>query len=192
MQAAVQLKKLQRGELENDDEVKKFRSSGKWYIPDKMVQFMSNLPRSIEAEKLWSVSVTVRYIWNLANLKYTVDSEDAAFGYPIQDLSEFIIETFLLRGSNRDQSERVMFLMLSSLKDHVMSKRNSMLHTFARFLGAMDVKNEKNEQPHKAAARAVVNPNGLIKTSNCSLPSSLLTVYLFARCDCCYYYVVIG
>jgi hypothetical protein len=128
------------------------------------------------------VSTTVRYVWNLANLKYTIDSEDAAFGYPIQDLSEFVIETFLLRGNSRRQSEQEMFMMLSSMKAHVMSKQNSMLHTFARFLGAMDVKNPEDVPAPKAAARgAVVNPNGLIKASNCSLPSSLLTVYLFAR-----------
>ena len=174
------MNKLQRGELDNDPNVKKFKASGKWHVPDNMVQFMSNIPRSLQMSKLWPVSKTVRFIWNVAELKYTADSEDTAFGYSLQDLSEFTIETFLLRSPSRHEAENTMFMLLSSLKDHVMSKRHSMLHTFARFLGAMDTRSSE-ETPSRTNVKAVVNASGLIKASNCSLPRSLLTVYLFAR-----------
>ena len=174
------MKRLQRGELDYEQEIRKFKSTGRWHIPDDMVQFMSNLLRSVEAEKLWSVATTARFVWNLCNLKYSVDAEDAVFGFSIQSLTEFVTETFLLRSQTRSQAERHMYLMLSSLKEHVMNKRHSLLHTFARFLGAMSSKSVE-EMNLKSSQRTAVHATGLIKTSNCSLPASLLSVYLFAR-----------
>mmetsp|Transcript_13000 Transcript_13000/g.19601 ORF Transcript_13000/g.19601 Transcript_13000/m.19601 type:complete len:1143 (-) Transcript_13000:175-3603(-) len=184
VKAAVSLQKLQRGELDDDPDLREYKSTGKWHVPDEIVQFMSNLPRSILTEKLWPLSKVVRYVWSLNNFKSVVDAEDASYGYIIQQLPQFIIETFLLRTTQRQEAERGIFLLMSSMKDHILLKKHPLLHTFARSLGVLDTVDADDVESGRHVSRsirALVNQKGLIRTKNCSLPKSVLSVYLFAR-----------
>jgi hypothetical protein len=197
--AALQFHKFQRGELENDPQMKGFRLSGKWALPDELVQFMSNLPKTIESAKIWPLSRCIRFWWSLLLAKMEADAADERHGYAIQSISEFIIETFLLRTANRSEAERLLFHLLRSVREHVLVKKNPFLHTFARFLGALegplisdDVvgphgEEDAGSQSERGLKRApnqkvaLLNQRGLIRVTATSLPTSILTVYMFAR-----------
>lgn len=188
--AVSQFHKLQRGELDNDINMKQLRASGTWILPDELVQFMSNLPRTIEASKLWPLSRTIRYWWNMLNLKIITDSEDDKYGYGIQKLPEFIIETFLMRTENRHEAEIQLYHLTTSLKEYVLVKKNPFLHTFARFLAALDppsvignnnLDDSENEIKKPVPKNFLLNNKGLIRTTSSALPTSILTVYMFAR-----------
>jgi hypothetical protein len=168
-------------------------------LPDELVQFMSNLPKTIEASRVWSLSKCVRFWWSILSLKMESDTEDDRYGYGIQGISEFIIETFLLRTENRSEAELLLYHLVRSVRDHVIVKRNPFLHTFARFLGALDgpllnedcifEEAEGGEEKESGgikrskgtAAGGLLNQKGLIRVTSTTLPTSILTVYMFAR-----------
>lgn len=192
--AATLFHKFQRGELENDLKMKEFRTSGKWVLPDALVQFMSNLPKTIEASKVWPLSKCIRFWWSMLSLKLEADGEDDRYGYGVQNISEFVIETFLLRTENRSQAEMLLYHLMRSVRDHVIVKRNPFLHTFARFLGALDGPllnenylleeegEEDGEMKRSSNQKAgLLNQKGLIRITSTSLPTSILTVYMFTR-----------
>lgn len=191
IKAATQFHKFQRGELENDAQMKSFRTSGKWVLPDELVQFMSNLPKSIEGSKVWPLSRCIRFWWSLICSKLEADAEDDRYGYGIQNISQFLIETFLLRSENRHQAEILMYHFMRSIREHVLVKKHPFLHTLARFLGALDGpfmnENAIEEDVESSLKRnsnqknGLVNQKGLIRVTSTSLPTSILTVYLFAR-----------
>jgi hypothetical protein len=194
--AATLFHKFQRGELENDLKMKELRSSGKWVLPDELVRFMSNLPKTIEASKVWPLSKCIRFWWSMLSLKMESDAEDDRHGYGIQSISEFVIETCLLRTENRSQAEMLLYHLMRSVRDHVVVKRNPFLHTFARFLGALDgpllsednlLLEEENREESETKRSSnqkppgLLNQKGLIRVTSTSLPTSILTVYMFTR-----------
>jgi hypothetical protein len=174
--------------------MKGLRLSGKWALPDELVQFMANLPKTIEGAKIWPLSRCMRFWWSLLVAKMEADAEDERHGYAIQSISEFVIETFLLRTANRSEAERLLFHLLRSVREHVLVKKNPFLHTFARFLGALDGplvteetslegEDEGDKGPKRASnlKNGLLNQRGLIRVTATSLPTSILTVYMFAR-----------
>lgn len=190
IRAVTQFHKYQRGELENDPKMKNFRTTGKWVLPDGLVQFMSNLPKTIESSNVWPLSQCIRFWWNMLSLKMDADAEDDRYGYGVQNISDFFIETFLLRTENRNQAEMLMYHFMRSVREHVIVKKHPLLHTLARFLGALDgplindvqVEDDADIGMKRAVQKVgLVNQKGLIRVTSSSLPTSILTVYMFTR-----------
>ena len=53
-------------------------------MPDELVQFMGNLPRSIQATTRLTMPETLRRVWSLFEIKYSNDYDDDHLGYPVQ------------------------------------------------------------------------------------------------------------
>jgi hypothetical protein len=165
-----------------------YRSSGRWVLPDELVQFMTNLPRTIEGSKIWPLSRVIRYWWSMLALKMEADAEDDHHGYGIQKLPEFIIESFLLRTEHRQEAEIQMYHLMVSLREYVLVKKNAFLHTFARFLGTLDAPSlesnsleEDDGSTKRVGPKGLLNQKGLIRTTSSSLSTGILTVYMFTR-----------
>lgn len=174
-QVAMQLKRLQRGEIDAEEDVKRAANQGKWSLPDDIVRFMSNLPRTVLALKEKPYEWVLRKVWQLFTEKYRADAEDDALGYNVQPLSDFIIEYFLQRSDNRQEAELQVYSLFSSMRHYVV-KRNPLLVIFARFLGIFD-----NEFIVEKVISNQKRKPSFSKSTTINLPLSLLSVYLFAR-----------
>ena len=65
----------------------------KWIIPDDLVQFLVNLPRSIQAKRHHGIPWVLKRCWKLLDLKWEADNEDNQLGYPLQPFIDFLIES---------------------------------------------------------------------------------------------------
>jgi len=107
-----------------------------WQIPDELVRFMSQLPRTVIAINPLPMSWAVRRVWTLMNLKRIVDDQDEHLGYAVQPFNEFLVENYLTRCEKRSDAELAMYLLLTTLQELYL--RHPLLHTFSRFVGVLD------------------------------------------------------
>lgn len=177
MSVAALLRRLQRGEVDSETT----RSKGKWNLPDDVVQFMSNLPRTIVALRPEPLPWVIRHVWHLFNLKLKVDAEDTRLSYNLQPMSEFLIETFLRRSERRIDAERHMYMLFAGLREYY--KKHPLLHSFARFLSILDDVQVDGDMSLAGVVTKVrrTGAGGILKASTTSLPLSILSVYIFAR-----------
>ncbi len=150
------LRNIQRGEQPIADTENVARAV-KWSIPDDLVAFMGNVPRSAQAIRPKNITWVLRRVYLLLAGKTVADREDDKLGYALQSSTEYLVEAYLLRAECRSEAELEMYVLLSSLKE--IYHKHALLHTFGRFLGvvdAMDTKEVcvKRVRAHAACVRA--------------------------------------
>jgi len=107
-----------------------------WIMPDDLVRFMSNLPRSVQAINPRPMAWTLRRVWVLCQEKKVCDDTDSALGYAIQSTPEFLIEHYLKLEPVRSDAEVRLYELFAALQENY--KSHPQLHTFARFVGILD------------------------------------------------------
>ena len=140
--AAKLFRLMQRGQTISaihDVDLKK--RAAKWSVPDSLVQFMCNLPRSVQAMSSKGKSWVVRRVFKLLQEKKIAADMDDSLGYSVQPLTEFVIEYYLTRSSNRTTAEIELLNLITTLKER--HKSHSLLQTFCRFLQLLDSYNDK-------------------------------------------------
>ena len=203
--AASQYKQLLRGEAVSDDS----QDNKKWRIPDQIIRFMSNIPRTIESKALHDTKWLVRHAWCFFELKMNIDNDDIKLGQPLQEFPDFLLDTMLQQCERRIDAESYLFLLLKSLQTSLAKKKNPLLHTFARFLGVFgptvdddeievvsidshDNSERKSLNNHRSSGinknRKTVNrgshvtvDNTHMKAPSSNLSREILDVYLFSR-----------
>ena len=176
---------------------KKKKATITWTIPDELVQFLVNLPRTIQAKRHHSMPWVLKRVWKLMQLKSKADAEDSMLGYTLQPFSEFLIEAHLERSKLRTGAELNIYMLLVSLKE--VYKQHPLLHSFARFLALLEDPNEQGASGSQESSTSVDGGDGSIRKSkvdetqeaaknhfavhNSPLALNVLSVYLFAR-DC--------
>lgn len=108
----------------------------KWVVPDELVLFLSNLPRSVQAINPYTLPWTVKRTHLLLNLKLHSDREDFAMGFRPQSMLDFAIELFLHNAESRAKAEINLYVFIKSLKEHY--EESPMLKMLARFMGVTD------------------------------------------------------
>jgi hypothetical protein len=100
------LKAMVRGMPVNDDEQrpKGAKQGSVWQVPDDLVRFMSNLPRSVQALNPRPLTWALRRVWVLCHDKKVCDDADSALGYSIQSTPEFLIEYYLKQLPTRSEA----------------------------------------------------------------------------------------
>ena len=137
--AARLLKAMQRGggnQLVDENKKPKGKTGAVWQIPDDLVRFMSNLPRSVMAISPKPLPWVIRRVWHLLEKKYDADDADENQGLPLQSVEEHMIEAYLIRSEKRSDAELEIFVLLTTLKEH--HHRHMLLHTYSRFIGVLD------------------------------------------------------
>ena len=133
------LKQLQRGgggQLMDENRKARGKTGAIWQIPDSLVRFMSNIPRSVMAISPKPLVWVVRRIWYLLEQKCQADAIDDAQGLPSQEVEEHLIEAYLIRSEKRSDAELELYVLLSTMKEHY--QKHVMVHTYARFVGVLD------------------------------------------------------
>ena len=132
------LKAMVRGMPVNDDEQrpKGAKQGSVWQVPDDLVRFMSNLPRSVQALNPRPLTWALRRVWVLCHDKKVCDDADSALGYSIQSTPEFLIEYYLKQLPTRSEAEMATYELIQALQEH--HRAHPLLHTFARFIGVLD------------------------------------------------------
>lgn len=188
MATAVLLRRLIRGESEKKRPKK---GAGVWVLPDEIVQFVCNLPRSVMAHRPYALSWTVNRITHLFMSKIIADEEDVATGYPVQSLEQFIVEKYLMLTEERSEAEIGIHRLLQSVKEH--HKRHPLLHIFARFMNILqdplsvkasdsgDKKRRSTLKKKCSIQQDMFVMDELLKPSSKELPLTVLSIYLFAR-----------
>ena len=202
---AALLRRMARGQTETfdntnkKDEDKKLnkvskknkkKNLPKWTIPDDLVQFLVNLPRSIQAKRHHGVPWVLKRCWKLLDLKWEADQEDNQLGYTLQSFVDFLIESHLERSKLRTGAELNIYMLISSLRE--IYRHHPMLHTFSRFLALLIDADENadvtddiyNDGDDGAVARQQLSYDSIgrnFTAYNSPLTLPVLTVYLFAR-----------
>lgn len=130
------LRAMLRGVPVNDDEKPKGKTGAIWCIPDDLVRFMSNLPRSVMAICPRPMPWLLRRVWCLCNSKKGTDDMDEKLGYALQSTPEFLIEHYLRLMPVRSDAEFALYELLTTLQEYY--KAHPLLHIFARFVGILD------------------------------------------------------
>jgi len=137
--AAKLLTAMQRGggsQLVDENRKPMGKTGAVWQIPDGLVRFMSNLPRTVMAISPKPLAWCVRRVWYLLAEKFKADETDETQGLPIQEVEEHMIEAFLIRSEKRSDAELDLYVLLATLKEHY--QKHMLLHTYARFIGVLD------------------------------------------------------
>ena len=130
------LKALLRGVPLSDDDVPKGKTGSTWIIPDDLVRFMGNLPRSVFAMRPRPMPWVLRRVYKLCDDKKAADDTDERLGYSLQSTPEFLIEHYLKMLPSRSDAELALYEIFLSLQEHY--KMHPLLHTFARLVGVLD------------------------------------------------------
>ena len=199
MKAAVLFRRLVRGENYSED-MKKPKRGGKWMLPDSIVQFISNIPKSALSLRPYRLSWCVNRIWCLFQQKLLADTADTQAGYPLQAFDQFIVEAYLQATESRFEAEMGLFRLFMTVKEHY--RKHPLLHTFVRFLSILqldDVNNSSTNSAAVAASHSRRKSSGpakkmssskanleqaldeMLKPTSRELPLSVLTVYMYAR-----------
>ena len=152
--AAKLLRSMQRGtgNVFMDDAKKgKGKTGAVWQIPDELVRFMSNLPRSVMAISPKPITWVIRRIWNLLNKKAEADETDDNLGLPLQEVEEHLVESYLIRSEKRSDAELEIWVLINTMKEHY--KKSGLIHGYARFLqilNGLSVEQIKNRDSKKS------------------------------------------
>lgn len=133
-QVGAILKDITRGETMINDEIIT-DDFCKWSLPDELVRFLSNLPKTIQATNPKSINWLMKRVLVIFELKYHADDDDRKLGYNLQPLTEYIIEIFLLRYKSRTEAEFELYYLIDTLKEHY--DKHPLLQLFARFLNIL-------------------------------------------------------
>ena len=92
----------------------KKKSNVVWTIPDDLVAFLVNLPRTIQAKRHHKMPWILHRLWKLMALKSVADAEDNRLGYSLQPFTEFVIEAHLERSKLRTGDVPNIYMLLMS------------------------------------------------------------------------------
>jgi hypothetical protein len=196
MKAAVLFRRLVRGEDDADD--LKRHKKGKWMLPDSVVQFISNIPKTALSLRPYRLSWCVGRVWCLFQMKLAADVADTNAGYPLQSFDQFVVEAYLQSTESRFEAEMGLFRLFMTVKEHY--RKHPLLHTFVRFLSILQFDEASAQSDHmssaspsrrksssvsnkKTSAKANLEQalDEMLRPTSRELPLSVLTIYLYAR-----------
>lgn len=152
--SALLLRKLQKGDIMmSEEELYKDRRAT-WTIPEEIVHFLCNLPRSVQAERTKSVLWMVGRVLTILHAKQVAEKYDSSMGYGAQKLSDFIIEFSLLRSPGRADAELEVYRIINTLKS--IHQKHPLLQTFSRFVGLLDGLSKSDYNAAAAVTEAAV------------------------------------
>lgn len=114
-----------------------------WSMPNRLVDFMCNLPKTAQGMKVRSLRWLVRQIWAILDEKERVDAIDDFEGQPTQDMIEFMIELYLRWYGLRQDAELALYTLLISVKRNY--KKSTCVWTFARLLDLLNEVDDPEE-----------------------------------------------
>ena len=152
---------------------KRGRRSGvheEWMLPDDLVEFLSNLPKSVQGTSPKPLPWLCRELNGILDEKLVADELDDKEGQQTQAMNDFLMELYLKRHGLRRLAELNLYVLLMSIREHY--KKSSLAHTFARFMHLVDEPKKKKGTAH---------PDGDVKMTNKHLDTSFLSAYLWTR-----------
>ena len=146
-------------------------------LPDELVEFLANLPKTVQATNPKPLSWICREINNLFDEKHRADSLDEKEGQQTQSMNEFLMETYLKRHGLRRLAELNLFVLIISIKEWY--KKSAIAHCMARFMNLID-EPKAHHHHHHGAHKPGDDSNDVVPT-NRFLDTSFLTAFLWAR-----------
>jgi predicted nucleic acid-binding Zn-ribbon protein len=130
----------------------------KWILPDELILFLSNLPRSVQAINPFSLLWTAKRVYLILDGKLRADRDDFQMGFRPQSLVEYCIEIFLRNAPSRAKAEINLYVFVKSLKEHY--QQCTLLKLFAKLLGVSDSSsNNSNNSNNNSNSTGTSNNN---------------------------------
>lgn len=121
----------------------------KWVLPDELILFLSNLPRSVQAINPFSLLWTAKRAFLILDGKLRADREDFAMGFRPQSMVDYCIEIFLRNAPSRAKAEINLYVFIKSMKEHYQGC--AILKLLARLLGITNGSAASNKDKDKDA-----------------------------------------
>ena len=109
-------------------------------LPDELVEFLCNLPKSVQGTTPKPLPWLCKEINKILDEKFEADKQDEAEAQQTQSMNDFLMELFLKRHGLRRLAELNLYNLIICIKEHY--KKSSLAHTFARFMNLIDERSE--------------------------------------------------
>lgn len=146
-------------------------------LPDELVEFLANLPKTVQATNPKPLSWICKEVNNLLDEKHRADIQDENEGQQTQSMNEFLMETYLKRHGLRRLAELNLYVLIISIKEWY--KRSALVHCMARFMNLID----EAKGHHNGVNKPSDDSNDVVPT-NRYLDTSFLTAFLWSRDKC--------
>lgn len=153
-----------------------------WYLPEPIMLFLSNLPKSVVAFPLHSLAQVIKQIEEIYDDKHASDLADEADGVAREELPNYICEFFLKTHGLRQSAEIGLYRLLVAVKHSY--QRHSHVHLFARFCGLLrgdDPVDSNDTETTTAVGAGTLMATLLQQPRRGYLDRSFLRVFLHAR-----------
>jgi hypothetical protein len=131
---------------DGDSSVPSKRGKGGWLIPPSLRHFMSNLPKTVEAQPIKTLKWLSKTIDEIYQQKLVADYYDNRDGDPMQSLKEFLCEYLLMKYGLRRVAEMHLYEIIMSIKKYF--SKNPKVLMFARFMGLVKIKGKVGSGIH--------------------------------------------
>jgi hypothetical protein len=105
-----------------------------WSLPDYLIEFMSNVPKTAQAFKAYSLAKTVSNVFILLLLRNRFEQDEDAIMLEAKhtrpSLVEFVVERCLQSTKHRGEAELILYRLLKSVREFY--PRSALLQMFAR------------------------------------------------------------
>ena len=145
-----------------------------WMLPDELVEFLSNLPKTVQATRPKTLAWLCKEINEIFNDKTEADRQDENEGQQTQAMNDFLMELFLKRYGLRRLAELNLYVFIITIREYY--ELNALVHTMARFMNLIDEPNKK-----KGSADEKKDENHDIVPTNKCLDTSFLSTFLWMR-----------
>ncbi|TMW56979.1 hypothetical protein Poli38472_002904 [Pythium oligandrum] len=172
---------LTRGERHTKKAIKRIDAiEVEWELPDAIVLFLSNLPKSVVASPFYSLSHVIEQIEAIYDDKFVSDQADEADGVAREELPNFVCEYFLKTHGLRQRAEIGLYRFLISVKHSYRS--HSHVHLFARFCHLLRAEDDAGVDSSSSSMPASELISMLLQKPRRSyLNRGFLRVFLHAR-----------
>ena len=151
-----------------------------WCLPDELVDFLGNLPPTIQAQRPKPLAWLCREMWAMFDAKHAADVQDDLEGQQVQTMNLFQTELFLKRHGLRQLAEMKMYEFVISLKEHFSDA--PMAHVFARFMNCLDDGPERStSRRDRGGPSDAADEGGRVRITNCELDATFLSAALYLR-----------
>ena len=123
-----------------------------WMLPDELVEFMSNLPKTVQATRPKTLAWLCKEVNDVFNEKTEADKQDEDEGQQTQPMNDFLMELFLKRYGLRRLAELNLYVFIITIREYY--QLNALAHTMARFMNLIDEPKKKSHGDHSKEVRA--------------------------------------
>ena len=105
-----------------------------WSLPDYLIEFMSNVPKTAQAFKAYSLAKTVSNVFILLLLRHRFEQDEDAITLEAKhtrpSLLVFVVERCLQSTKHRGEAELILYRLLKSVREFY--PHSALLQMFAR------------------------------------------------------------